>query len=328
MIRRSTITQNTSDFDMNGTGSGGGVFVSRGTVNLDQTIVAGNYDNTGIANDVAGVVNTNRSLIGIGASFLGPLADNGGPTMTHALLPGSPAIDAGNPATVAGVNGVPVNDQRGAPFTRGYGGRIDIGAFEFQPTGGLVGDFNLNGIVDAGDYVIGRKKSGSSVVPGSGADANGDGKVNDADLVVWRSNFGAVQIAATSSVVQQLSLPESVTKSPVAFGQVALPLHVTSKDASGVPSDSLRLAVELDADVSSLANRKAPKPLLRRSTTNNDVARVDLAIEAWLATRTSADGKQSPEARPPKSNPAACTSDAIQRRVSLDDVFDEALAVL
>ena len=49
---------------------------------------------------------------------LGPLADNGGPTMTHALLPGSPAIDAGDPAAVAGVGGVPLFDQRGAPLSR------------------------------------------------------------------------------------------------------------------------------------------------------------------------------------------------------------------
>ena len=41
--------------------------------------------------------------------LLGPLADNGGPTLTHALLPGSPAINAGDPTAVAGVGGVPVH---------------------------------------------------------------------------------------------------------------------------------------------------------------------------------------------------------------------------
>ena len=62
--------------------------------------------------------------------MLGPLADNGGPTFTHALLPGSPAIDAGDPAAVAGVGNVPLYDQRGFAFSRVAGGRIDIGAFE------------------------------------------------------------------------------------------------------------------------------------------------------------------------------------------------------
>jgi hypothetical protein len=60
---------------------------------------------------------------------LGPLQDNGGPTFTHALLPGSPAIDAGDPAFAP----PPEFDQRGTGFPRVVNGRIDIGAFEFTP---------------------------------------------------------------------------------------------------------------------------------------------------------------------------------------------------
>jgi hypothetical protein len=55
---------------------------------------------------------------------LGPLADNGGPTLTMALLPGSPAIDAGS------ATGAPATDQRGVPRPQGPG--VDIGAFEYQ----------------------------------------------------------------------------------------------------------------------------------------------------------------------------------------------------
>ena len=55
---------------------------------------------------------------------LGPLADNGGPTFTLALLPDSPAIDAGNAV------GAPATDQRGV--ARPQGPRVDIGAYEFQ----------------------------------------------------------------------------------------------------------------------------------------------------------------------------------------------------
>ena len=54
---------------------------------------------------------------------LGPLADNGGPTLTMALLPGSPAIDAGNTSLA------PATDQRG--FPRPAGLAADIGAFEY-----------------------------------------------------------------------------------------------------------------------------------------------------------------------------------------------------
>jgi hypothetical protein len=61
--------------------------------------------------------------------LLGPLADNGGSTMTMALLPGSPALDAGDGT------GAPAYDQRGVGFARVVGAGIDIGAFEAQPAG-------------------------------------------------------------------------------------------------------------------------------------------------------------------------------------------------
>jgi len=61
--------------------------------------------------------------------LLGPLQSNGGSTFTHALLPGSPAIDAGDP----NFNPPPFNDQRGCSFDRVFNGRIDIGSFETQP---------------------------------------------------------------------------------------------------------------------------------------------------------------------------------------------------
>jgi hypothetical protein len=60
--------------------------------------------------------------------LLGPLRDNGGPTFTHELLPGSPAINAGDPNFV----GPPDNDQRGLNFDRVRGGRIDVGSFEVE----------------------------------------------------------------------------------------------------------------------------------------------------------------------------------------------------
>jgi len=60
--------------------------------------------------------------------LLGPLQDNGGPTFTHALLPGSPAINAGDPNFV----GPPDYDQRGPGFDRVRNGRLDVGSFEVQ----------------------------------------------------------------------------------------------------------------------------------------------------------------------------------------------------
>ncbi len=60
----------------------------------------------------------------VGEAGLGPLGDNGGPTATQALLPGSPAIDAGDPAVC------PAVDQRGIP--RPQGPTCDVGAVEQQ----------------------------------------------------------------------------------------------------------------------------------------------------------------------------------------------------
>src|SRR6266550_2221128 len=75
---------------------------------------------------------------------LGPLADNGGPTLTHAIQPGSPAINRGDPAA-------PPQDQRG------YGrlGVPDVGAFEFDgilPT--ILGNISTRAFVQTGDNVM------------------------------------------------------------------------------------------------------------------------------------------------------------------------------
>jgi hypothetical protein len=56
--------------------------------------------------------------------LLGPLADNGGPTRTHAVLPGSPALNAGTTCLA--------QDQRGEPRARSAEDPCDLGAFELQ----------------------------------------------------------------------------------------------------------------------------------------------------------------------------------------------------
>jgi hypothetical protein len=60
--------------------------------------------------------------------MLGPLQDNGGPTLTHALLTGSPALNKGDPNFTP----PPDFDQRGAGYPRVVNGRLDIGSFEVQ----------------------------------------------------------------------------------------------------------------------------------------------------------------------------------------------------
>ncbi|MBO9664616.1 Ig-like domain-containing protein [Dokdonella sp.] len=74
---------------------------------------------------------------------LGALQDNGGATPTRALLPGSPAINAGsNPSGLA-------HDQRGGDYARAVGGSADVGAYEF-PYAGLCGSAHGGSFVNLG----------------------------------------------------------------------------------------------------------------------------------------------------------------------------------
>jgi hypothetical protein len=143
-----TIANNIADSDRDGSGDGGGISNEiSGTVALSNTLLAGNFDRGGDAPDCSGtIVSAGHNLIGdalgcalvtglgdvVGqAARIGPLAFNGGPTPTHALLPGSPAIDAGDSLFC------PAADQRGV--ARPQGAACDIGAYEYRPPALLLG---------------------------------------------------------------------------------------------------------------------------------------------------------------------------------------------
>ena len=127
-------------------------------------------------------------------------------------LPGSPAIDAGDPGAVAGVGGVPQFDQRGGPYSRVSGGRIDIGAFESQvlPPAAF-GDYNGDGFVGTADYTVWRNTLGST--SDLRADGNGDGVVNSLDYALWKTNFGeTVPLPAAGSGAATISLSDRQLK--------------------------------------------------------------------------------------------------------------------
>ena len=106
--------------------------------------------------------------------LVGPLRDNGGPTLTHKLLSGSPAIDAGDPSFTP----PPFYDQRGPGFDRVVNGRIDTGSFEVQ---GLT----LS--------AAGRKVGGINTVrlTWSGAGSANIDVYRDAALIVTTANDGS-----------------------------------------------------------------------------------------------------------------------------------------
>lgn len=92
-------------------------------------------------------------------AILGPLLDNGGPTFTHALVAGSPAIDAGNDALVAADVDF---DQRGDSFGR-FVGTVDIGAFEVQPSAFDVSGNVATRVSSRGDLTLTGDARGNGV---------------------------------------------------------------------------------------------------------------------------------------------------------------------
>jgi large repetitive protein len=132
-LRSSTVAENSAAL-------GGGILIGGSgdqTLQLEHTIVADNtapqgancsisagltvtYPGTSLSSDAS--CGTDPALV-VADPLLGPLAANGGPTKTHALLQGSPAIDAVTSCTVS-------EDQRSV--ARPQGPACDIGAFEFD----------------------------------------------------------------------------------------------------------------------------------------------------------------------------------------------------
>ncbi|MBI1761578.1 MAG: putative Ig domain-containing protein [Acidobacteria bacterium] len=134
--------------------SGGGIYNDSGTYNLSNTIVANSASGMDCSR-FGGTLNAQFSLIkdGLGCvngtnlnnltgdPRLSPLGNFGGPTQTHALLPGSPAINAGTNT------GAPATDQRG--IARPQQTMVDIGAFESRGfTLALAGGNNQSAFVN------------------------------------------------------------------------------------------------------------------------------------------------------------------------------------
>jgi hypothetical protein len=143
-----TLTITNSTLSDNSAFSGGGIY-NGGMLTIGSTILKTGASGENIFNASGTVTslgynlssdNGGGVLTGPGDQMntdpmLGPLQNNGGPTFTHELVTGSPAIDVSDPSFTP----PPFYDQRGPGFYRVMNGRVDIGSFEVQsgppPTG-------------------------------------------------------------------------------------------------------------------------------------------------------------------------------------------------
>jgi len=188
-VNNATIASNTAAI------KGGGAFIESSAFigvspKITNSILAGNSAPS--EPDCSGPVDSGYDVIGNGAGCvgpsaakhdiigallspvdakLGPLAENGGPTPTRALLAGSPALDAGNPASPgAGGDACEATDQRGT--ARPGGVRCDIGAFEVT-TACVAGGSTL--CLNNGRFkVTATWQSGGTTAPAQGVTLTGE----------------------------------------------------------------------------------------------------------------------------------------------------------
>ncbi|MEJ7863300.1 MAG: choice-of-anchor Q domain-containing protein, partial [Pyrinomonadaceae bacterium] len=209
-VANSTITNN---YAVTGAGGGINTYNSTTTMQLSNSILANNTSGGDLTRTASGNYNlvqdasygtlTGTNNITGQDALLGPLANNGGPTQTHALLFGSPAIDQGN-ATGTDQRGLtrPSDNQS---ITNAAGGNgADIGAFEVQNTvvaAGFEGDVsprpNGDSMVQSNDVVQVRRFQNGTDTPSTSSNelqradsapfaTKGDGCIRSDDVVQTR----------------------------------------------------------------------------------------------------------------------------------------------
>ena len=251
----------------NNTG-GEGVYFDSGvgptTATFNNTIIDSPITSVGNGSTLAGSNNlfagSNPGITGTGnlfnqTSMLAPLADNGGSTLTHALLYGSPAINAGDSALAVDENGVPLTtDQRGDDRIRF--GAIDIGAVEteFDEARSLVVTTTQD-VVDVSDRVTSLREAIAFAFAGFSGDGDADGDGFRADTITFDPT---VFTGGDDNVIRltqgELSISDSLTIDGSSVGGV-----VISGDADG--NDVLVAGTQI-TDVSASLNYGASNDML------------------------------------------------------------------
>jgi CSLREA domain-containing protein len=296
IFNKATLNLTNSTLSNNVAAGGGGIYNGAGntTVRLRNNIVALNMvsnsgpdligsfttqghnligKNDGSSGFTPGTNNQNGDLVGTNASpinpLLGSLANNGGPTQTQALLPGSPAIDAGdNCVTQAAHCGDAsisqlTTDQRGPAFNRSVDGNgdgtatVDIGSYEssgstngkanqaigFGPLANkTLGDppFPVSANASSGLPVTLSVLSGPATISDNTVTITGAGTVTIRAAQAGDSNYNAAANVDQSFTVTRATTT-SVTSSvnPSDFGQ-SVTFTATVNSSAGTPTGTVQ----------------------------------------------------------------------------------------
>jgi hypothetical protein len=182
--------------------------------------------------------------------------------------------------------------------------------FGFIVDVGLTGDYNLNGVVDAADYVVWRNTLGTTGPLYAGADSSGNGIVDQADYLIWRANFG-----------KTLPLPASGSSATAA----------TDATESKVPTPPLFTRAENHAiHLSALAAGKfvqTDSQIIKSQQPRRNIQTValshDKALIGWLTSDAQATRREYP-ADNFKDQPGEMKGDASPK--VLADAFDSVFA--
>ncbi len=166
-----------------------------------------------------GSFDTSHDIINPTSVGLGSLADNGGPTKTMALLPGSPAIDAGDDQGVRSPY-----DQRGPGFARVVGSHVDIGAYESQHPSQTISFGPLAN--QASGATVTLSATSSSDLPVSFAVKSGQAKVSGNILSVV--GVGTIVVEATQAGNGTYSAAPPVDQSFVARAPTLISVSASS----------------------------------------------------------------------------------------------------
>jgi len=224
----------------------GGIYGPTSTLNIANSLVGGNMSPYSYGLDILneGTIAAQHNVIqqragsgindGVNGNQVGVdplldpagLQDHGGPTQTIALLPGSPAINAGNSQLAVDLAGDPLEfDQRGSGYPRMLHGTVDAGSFELRNQPPVVG--NRSATVTEG---------GTLVLTGSHLSAT-DPDTDHATLV-----FTLKSLPANGQLKKDgtaLAVNSTFTQADITSGKIAY-----THDHSNTTNDSLTFTVE------------------------------------------------------------------------------------